>query len=313
MKKTILLLAFVCLSFLVSCQDTTTLETTTSMQTTEQTTLTTTEDTLVNTLIEAPVISITDYELNWDEVTDISEYEVLAKDITPTSPDNLLDDQLVQVDSNTFSLANLTPNHRYEISVRSIDGVEHSDYSNILNVDYFLPSETSYELGFNLNSTNDFVLYDQVLPELFYIKQNDTLVSDDNYYLEYGYLFIDNTYLNTFTESASFDLYAAGGIITLTINYGVVDKPSILSQNSITFMGEDVVMVFDLCGGEFTELTGNDITTDDYTLTGNVLVIDHNYLQDLFDANADRNAIILSYQLRNGDQLVIGYIFINRQ
>ena len=339
MKKTALVFALVMVMMLTSCVYTT--EETTSLTTTEVTTtevttteVTTTEttttaqattdtttnevtdttiiDTTTNIVIEAPVISITDNQINWDMISQISEYEVRAKDVTETSPENRLEDQMVSVYTNSFLLSNLMPNHTYEISVGSVQGMEHSDYSNTVTVDYFLPSDTSYELTYNLNSTNDFVWYDDVLPEIYFIKQNDEIATDENYQFDHDLLVIDQTYMKLFTQSVSLELYSADGIIDVNIYFTSVDKPSILSGNSVPFKGEDVIMVFDLCGGEFVEINGNDLTEDDYTLTGNVLIINADFFQTLFDANAERNSVILSYQLRNDDQVVIGYLFINR-
>ena len=262
--------------------------------------------------ITAPVISVTDYQINWAQIKGINEYELLVKDITTNDSSLNLDDQRITVNTNTYNLQSLSENHKYEISVRSIQKSKHSIYSNVVIFEYFLPSEISYEFSFDSNSVDDFALYDESIPTVYYIKQNSELVSENNYYFKYGILFISNEYLQGFSEGVIFQLYSESGIINLSLNYILNEKPFLRSNNSITFAGEDILMVFELCGGEIIDIGGNDITENDYTLDNNILIIDANFIQNLFDENSERNSVILYYQLKKDDQVIIGHIFISR-
>ena len=262
--------------------------------------------------ITAPVISVTDYQINWAQIKGINEYELLVKDITTNDSSLNLDDQRITVNTNTYNLQSLSENHKYEISVRSIQKSKHSVYSNVVIFEYFLPSEISYEFSFDSNSVDDFALYDESIPTVYYIKQNSELVSENNYYFKYGILFISNEYLQGFSEGVIFQLYSESGIINLSLNYILNEKPFLRSNNSITFAGEDILIVFELCGGEIIDIGGNDITENDYTLDNNILIIDANFIQNLFDENLERNSVILYYQLKKDDQVIIGHIFINR-
>lgn len=284
--------------FLIGCGQTTT-------------EMTTTIDTFINTEITVPVISFEEEEVFWTAVEGVSLYEVRVKDVTTTNNELLLEDDYYQISDTSFFITDLETNRLYEITVRSVIGEEHSEWSNALTFDKFVDSELTWSYSFNRNSTDDLVLFENLMPELYFIEEDGNRVSSENYYFEYDLLFIDNQYLQGLT-STIFSLYTDYGIISLEVTYHSSSRPSILSNNTIDFENRDMLFVFDLCGGEIVEVSNADISASDYDVTGNILIINADFIQGLFDANPERETVIISYQLTATDEIVIGYIFINR-
>jgi len=301
MKKIFILTIFLSL-FLVGCggEDTTT-------------EMTTTIDTFINTEILAPVIAIDQDQVYWSEVNAADSYEVLVKDVTTANTELLLEDEIYPVEGTSFFVDDLDKNRIYEISVRSVVGDEHSIYSNTVNVRMFIQTEVVWTYTFNVNSTDYFAVYGHEIPELYYIEEEGNRISTDNYHFDYELLLMENAFMKEYSEGVIFKLYTEQGIIDLEVNYVTGTTPYIRSNNTTEFTNQDLLFVFELCGGTFAELSGSDITSQDYELYGNILIIDAAFIQDLFDTNPDRESVILSYQLRNGENIVVGYLFINKE
>ncbi len=273
----------------------------------------TTTDNELNTVIEIPSnLEISEQVILWPEVDTISQYEVLVKDVTTDNTDILLEDQYFTVSTNSFDATDLLSNRIYEISIRSILGEEHSVFSDPITLDKFIQTEIEWNYTFNVNSTDDFIAYFNQVPELFFIEEDGNELSNDNYYFEYDLLFIDNEYLMNFTTGVLFKLYTEQGIIDLNLQYTNTLVPFMRSDNTVEFNSEDILLVFELCGGTLSDISGNDITESDYTQVGNILIIDSDFVQALFDESPERNSVIISYQLRANDEIVIGFVFINR-
>ena len=211
-----------------------------------------------------------------------------------------------------FNLNLLQDNRIYQILVNAIIGNECSPYSNSLNVDMFVYTEEQLNYTFNKNSLFDFVVSDDMFSTILFIEVNKEKVPKANYYTEYDRLFIDSDYLLTYENEVTFTLYTTSGVIDLNIRYLETLVPYMLSNNTVYFTGQDLLLTFELCGGQFIEINGSDIDNTDYVLTNNFLIIDSNFIQNLFDVSPERDVVILSYQLKNNDQVVIGYVFIHR-
>ena len=267
----------------------------------------------INPQIPAPQISKDLAYITWDDIADVKEFEILIQDITTKDDSLLLDDQVLTLSKNSFDYTNLQQNKIFEVKVRSIIGDEFSRYSNTIILDLFTSSQSSYSRKFNLNSTDDFILYGFDTPVIYFIKQNDSIISENSFSIKHDFLFIDNDYLQNLEGNTALYLYTDQGIIKLTINPENITKPFLRTTNSLVFEeNKDISFVFELCGGTLIELNGNGISEQHYTLFNNLLIIDYSFFEDLFNANSERNSVILSYQLISGQEVVIGYLFINR-
>jgi len=267
----------------------------------------------INPQIPAPQISKDLAYITWDDIADVKEFEILIQDITTKDDSLLLDDQVLTLSENSFDYTTLQQNKIFEVKVRSIIGDEFSRYSNTIILDLFTSSQSSYSRKFNLNSTDDFILYGFDTPVIYFIKQNDSIISENSFSIKHDFLFIDNDYLQNLEGNTALYLYTDQGIIKLTINPENITKPFLRTTNSLVFEeNKDISFVFELCGGTLIELNGNGISEQHYTLFNNLLIIDYSFFEDLFNANSERNSVILSYQLISGQEVVIGYLFINR-
>ena len=308
MKKHILIV--VLLLLLIGCSDTTTSNRTqaTTIATTTQTTTAVT----TNLELEVPVISLVENLVIWSAILGVDEYQIKFVDVTPNAGVLIEFNHFATTTNEWFDIYSFSLNKLYEIQVRSSKDGEYSLYSNTVVANLFQPTGTVYESTYNILSEHDFVYMEADLPYIYDIQYNQQSILKEYYQQIDNTLFISKDYLQTFTDNYNVNLYTNIGIIELDIPYESITKPYMRSNNTITFNGEDIVLLYEFCGGEFVELNGSDISSSDYELVDNILTINAGFVQDLFDDNAERNSVILSYQLRNDDEIVIGYIFINK-
>ncbi|MBU1145026.1 MAG: hypothetical protein KJ971_04105 [Firmicutes bacterium] len=310
MKKIFILLFF--FLFLIGCNAQTT-----------ATNVTTLTDTNLNTSIDIPVLDIFENVLVWDEITGCNQYEVYLHDVTSNGGSLLLEDEYILVDTNEYDISLLIPNREWDIMVRAIIGEEHSAFSIGFSVSAFVNSEINYDYELVVGSNHDYIVFPESLPALFYIKYINqelstasstwyNVIPASSYFTQYGRLFIDRNYFSDLSEELRLFLYSEDGIITIDLNISSITKPFIVSSNTIVFSSDDVIMVFEFCGGTFDEITGSDISSSDYDLEDNVLIIHQDFISNLFNDNLDRNSVILSYQLRNNSDIILGFIYINR-
>jgi hypothetical protein len=283
-----------------------------SQTTTEDTTRTTTTSEAINSSYEIPQISILDKTIVWDEIDGAESYGIYVEDVTDIDSDMLLANQYFTQEEAVFDLTNLLNNRIYQIWAKTIVGTESSSHSNSLVVDMFVYTEEQLNYIYNINSLVDFVVYDDTFSTILYMEINGEKVSKSSYYTEYDKLFIDNDYLLAFQNEIIITLFTTSGVINLDITYEDTLVPYMLSNNTINFTGQDIFLVFELCGGQFIEINGSDIDNSNYELSNNILIINSDFIQNLFDESPDRDTIILGYQLKNLDHVVIGYVFIHR-
>ncbi len=133
-----------------------------------------------------------------------------------------------------------------------------------------------------------------------------------NFVIESKSIAIKSTYLSSlepglydFTFNLSNDSFIA------TINILDTEKPYMISYNeSILDPNNNLVFVYDLFGGTIEELSGNEMTESDFEINGNTLTVFKDYVNSQFAES--RETLILGYTLHAGNDVVIGYIFINR-
>jgi hypothetical protein len=86
--------------------------------------------------------------------------------------------------------------------------------------------------------------------------------------------------------------------------------PYIISSSVVYTDGnENLLFQFELFGGIIKQVNANDMTSTDYLITDNALVIMSDYVSDMFIENDD---FIISYSLED-DSLVIGMISVNKE
>jgi hypothetical protein len=108
----------------------------------------------------------------------------------------------------------------------------------------------------------------------------------------------------------------AGIHIEEVINTDITCVPGYtFERTSQDYIGKDVEVIFNLCEYNFSSLSGNNITEDDYVYADGVLTIYQTYVDRILEAQPDRKMLILAFVIARDDRMhtVIGYIFIKTQ
>ncbi len=169
---------------------------------------------------------------------------------------------------------------------------------------------------YDMNDTGDFTvtLATAEIP-VYLVSIDGTDLSLDDFSESEGILTITKDFLEDF-ESDSYSIYAYSDEYNYKVTLTLSDsrEPEITSDASVTYhTDKDVEITFDYHdSGYFHALSGNDITSSDYTVSDNTVTIDYDYIYGMFDDNPDRETLILSYTLYYSEGAVIGYIYIHK-
>lgn len=309
MKKILLL---VLLLFLVSCNQVTQTESTT---TTELETSSNTED------LESRFLTLSENQSGLIELSSVEgaiAYTLYVSDVTDIDEELLLADQefSISVTELSFNTSVLQENRLYSIYALTVfDTEEEVIRSNTLNLDLFTDLG-SLEITYNINNLDNlYIPLQQEITDLLYIEGLGHKFLANDYLLYDNYLLIEPQFFhNNFSLRFDYelDIFTETGKYNLTVVSEENNKPSILTANEVVFDGSDLIFVFDYCGGQLEDINGTELSANDFSLDNNILTIDSSFIQGLFDAEAERDTVILNYQLRNDTDIVIGYLFINR-
>lgn len=310
MKKALILLL---LLFLVGCDQQTTTQ---NRNTTEQDTTLETETNTASIPTFNPELSRDGYMIVSSIVTGADEYQFTCKDVSVEMGGVIQDvvpSTIVTSSTNSFSITSLQVNRAYEIQVRVIVDSEVQYVSQPKTFEYFEDYQT-YDQDYNVNDAFDLYLIGVSELEVYYYRDIDHSALLQNNVNESGLEFVPKEFLDDFYSEGDIEIiaYTNLGLITYTINFQNITKPYIISNNDVIFTGEDLMFIFDYCGGNFHQITGSDISSSDYTLVDNIITINASFIQALFDAEPERNKVILSYTLETDTDVVIGYVFISR-
>src|SRR5690606_775972 len=84
-----------------------------------------------------------------------------------------------------------------------------------------------------------------------------------------------------------FVVYTSEGKFNVTIQALENFKPYLKSNNTVEFTGEDVEFEFEIYDGKIVKVSVNDITEDDYVISGNKLIIKKEYISKIFEENLE--------------------------
>lgn len=155
------------------------------------------------------------------------------------------------------------------------------------------------------------VVLDLTIPNSIQFNQA-TLELDKDYIVdEYG-LIIDSPAIDALNESAT------GLVLILDYEIDVyiymdlikIEKPIMVSSNYAVYKGTDLTFTFDLKGGQFENLSGPDLTTDDYTFIDGILTIKAAYIERMIQKDSATTSLVLPFLLTNKPHLVFGFISI---
>lgn len=255
------------------------------------------------------VIEIT--KITWSEVDEATSYTVYISDTTINETGD--NEQIHQnITSREISTENLPKNRFYKVTIEAVFSDGTKSTQTIVHLNNFENTNIRLQATYNPNSSNDLIVLADNFDTVYGVY--DTLTDTEQYTFNptTQVLKIYNLFLQQQATSHDLEIYTEIGMITLDINYITNTIPKMISDNNITNSTKDINLIFDLCGGELIELDGYLLTTDDYTMVGDLLTINSDYANTIFTNEPNLNQIILSYQLQAGDEIVIGYINVTR-
>jgi hypothetical protein len=243
------------------------------------------------------------------EGTDIS-YNLFIEDVTQ---EKTIYKEINDITTTSVTLPALETNKLYEIRVQAENSASTSVKTNAYTVNTFVALDTLYAT-YNTEETIPVTILGIDVSTIYYItygKILNTKLNNDSFTYEQDVLSLSYSTLNT-DNTLTFYVFTNEGYHPVEIDKQNDTSPSIYSENIVTFTNSDLYFQFDLAGGELVEIKGNDIDSEDYTLIHNTLIINKEFVSNLFTLNDDRTTVILSYQLKTNDDIIVAYIIINK-
>jgi hypothetical protein len=111
-----------------------------------------------------------------------------------------------------------------------------------------------------------------------------------------------------------YNVITAQGSFVLNLNVIDTSRPYMISKSTIeSDFTSNHTFTFELFGGEIKSVSGNNIKTSDYSISGNQLTIKKGFIENAYSNNESMESLILGYTLEVGTHTVIGYIFISKK
>lgn len=141
----------------------------------------------------------------------------------------------------------------------------------------------------------------------YIVKINDeTITTTDSEYSFAGY------------ANGSYDVKVKANSGSISSKYTSVQtiviadhKPYITSQSTVDYSNQDLGFTFELYNGVFTDISGSEITTEDYVIENSKLTIKSDFIDRILLAEPQKDTIIIGYVLTSSDEITVGYLFIN--
>jgi hypothetical protein len=114
-------------------------------------------------------------------------------------------------------------------------------------------------------------------------------------------------------EQDTFDFIVQTTVGSFQLQVTIIDetKPYLMNDSTIHYeVGTDLKLQFDLFGETIVGFSGNDITSDDYQINGNIVTIDVDYIHGKFVENSERTTLIISYTITHTENTIIGFLYI---
>jgi hypothetical protein len=171
-----------------------------------------------------------------------------------------------------------------------------------------------YALDYSLEQTTDLYLDFEIAEMELYSIEGEGYFEGGMLRISYasGVLRIHREYIEELSYGEyTFLLTTSEGLIELQLLIYDTRKPYLVSSSQVYLtLGDDAVIEFKLYDGTFNSLSGNDISSEDYSIVGSTLTIDGEYIESIFTRDVERTVIILGYYISTGSHVILGYIYI---
>ena len=173
-------------------------------------------------------------------------------------------------------------------------------------------------LHYSVNSTFDLKLLDldDDLEIVYVHSQTDTLTEND-YYLDNNQLLLKSSFLKTSALGFhSIDLLLSNDI-SKKVHIYLTDSihPYRVTQMSVLYEGEDVMVQFELLDGtvhSITHMMHGVLTEDDYEINGSFVTIKSSYIDNFFETHPSYDSISLAFDILRGDKFYLEQLFIDK-
>lgn len=256
----------------------------------------------VNRLFEYPTsISINERLMTWQAIEGAISYIISIDDVEYPVTDTM------------FDLSFLLENKTYNLYVKAIFELGESDFSSVIEYLTYFDTVSTYQGVYNINIPYNLIIYMNefyVINHVFYTE----FLDKEDFIIQEDVLSINYKLLETFAVGNHLiQLYTPDGIVEISVEITENTIPVIISSNSIFYVAnEDIKLLFEVFDGSFEAVTGHNIEESDYDFTDGILRIYSTYL-DSEIATFTGDTIIFSYQLKDNDHIILGYIFIKIQ
>lgn len=140
---------------------------------------------------------------------------------------------------------------------------------------------------------------------------NQALVLDEDYSVDEFGIIIESDWIDALEDGFVLKTTEDETTVYRYVEIQTIGIPAIVSSSNATYQGIDLVFTFNLKGGSFQGLGGNNIAFEDYTFNNNTLTIYASYIDEVIALDTSRKMLILTYVLQNDPHVVIGYLFIS--
>ena len=221
-----------------------------------------------------------------------------------------LNDAPYEVTDSVFELPVLEEDTLYLITVTATYEHGVSDHSNKRYYHTFNDAYLSQTVTYNrLTETPLYVLLETSDRIEVILSEN---IAIDYQALDTQLIMIPHGYLRALNQvSQRFEMITQVGLVELNVTFVAEEKPYLASNPNVNYIpNQDIELIFELFDGTFEGLSGQGITSKDYTMDGQLLTIHSAFIESILSEQPDRSTIIIGYQLRQRDSISIGYIFI---
>ncbi|MCF7924726.1 MAG: hypothetical protein K9L64_06470 [Candidatus Izimaplasma sp.] len=243
-------------------------------------------------------LNIIDDYIFWEDITDASEYKVYINgEIYTTTDANL---NLKNIDDGFLI-----------INIQAIYPIGAANISDNELVEHNLVSVRDRDFQYSINSTQNIYIMDLDTEEEVIIINEDGELLNNNVLVKNNYYEIKSDYIISL-QDCEIVFYLYYGNIKSKIHITMSEKsvPYIISSTIVYTNGEeDVSLQFELFTGDFRQVSGTGLETEDYNIENNILTIKASYIDSRFQTSDNFS---INYALET-DEIAVGLVVFNKE
>ncbi|MFO7970050.1 MAG: hypothetical protein R6U15_08095 [Candidatus Izemoplasmatales bacterium] len=244
-------------------------------------------------------IVISEELISWDEIVDASEYNIY------------INGEVFRTSNTEFSFADINGG-LLVINIQAVYPLGQANISDNEIVEHNIETTRNRYYQYSTNSTQNILIMDLAIEEEVSITNasgdlldnNDILAKNNFYEIKSDYI------LNQEDDNIHLYLYYGNKKSEVIINVSEKVAPYIISSTLVYTNGEeDIKLQFELFTGDFRQISGEDLESEDYSIEDNILTIYASYIDSRFQTETD---FTINYALET-DEIAFGLIIFNKE